>query len=157
MAIYFVVRDRYGDTHAHRDLGHIHENMLEAGESYQYAKIEVTEDGGAGAARLLLGEIVEPWVDAVVPKEKLKLKFYADPGHGWLRVPRWLLGDLGIEDKITGFSYQRTQWVYLEEDQDYRTFMEAAEPGNEITITQSHTNRDSSIRYYEPYQKGGAS
>ena len=29
----------------------------------------------------------------------LKVKFYSDPGHGWVAVKRQLLVDLGILDK----------------------------------------------------------
>jgi hypothetical protein len=28
--------------------------------------------------------------------------YYTDPGHGWVEVPRALLHELGIADKITG-------------------------------------------------------
>ena len=51
----------------------------------------------------------------------LKLKFYPDAGHGWLAVKRKLLKELNILDKITGYSYERGQTVYLEEDQDADT------------------------------------
>jgi hypothetical protein len=34
--------------------------------------------------------------------------FYADAGHGWLRVPKHLLVELGIADKITAYSLQLT-------------------------------------------------
>jgi hypothetical protein len=43
---------------------------------------------------------------------------YTDPGHGWVEVPRALLHELGIADKITGYSYQRGEDVFLEEDCD---------------------------------------
>jgi len=58
----------------------------------------------------------------------MKFDFYADPGHAWVKVPRRLLVDLGIEDRITHYSYQRGDWCYLEEDCDvtlFATTMEA--------------------------------
>ena len=48
----------------------------------------------------------------------MKVKYYCDAGHGWYAVKRDVLSDLGIYDKITTYSYQRGQTVYLEEDCD---------------------------------------
>jgi hypothetical protein len=48
--------------------------------------------------------------------------FIADAGHGWAKVPRALLRDLGIEAQISHYSYQRGDWVYLEEDCDLSRF-----------------------------------
>ena len=47
---------------------------------------------------------------------------YTDPSHGWVEVPRALLHELGIADKITSYSYQRGEDVFLEEDCDLSTF-----------------------------------
>jgi hypothetical protein len=46
-------------------------------------------------------------------------------GHSWLEVPRRLLVKLGIELKITQYSYQKGGMVYLEEDTDWGTFDKA--------------------------------
>jgi hypothetical protein len=46
-------------------------------------------------------------------------------GHSWLEVPRILLIKLGIELKITPYSYQKGSMVYLEEDTDWGTFDKA--------------------------------
>ena len=51
--------------------------------------------------------------------------YFTDPGHGWLRVKRAELEDLGIAGDITPYSYTKGQWVYLEEDLDMATFMKA--------------------------------
>jgi hypothetical protein len=51
--------------------------------------------------------------------------YYTDPGHGWVEVPRALLHELGIADKITGYSYQRGEDVFLEEDCDLSIFARA--------------------------------
>ena len=56
---------------------------------------------------------------------KTRFKFYSDPSHGWVKVDRPILVSLGIIDKITPFSYQRGDFVYLEEDQDLSTFFNA--------------------------------
>ena len=82
----------------------------------------------------------------------MKLHFHADPGHGWLKVPRRTLTDLGIADKITSYSYQRGQWVYLEEDCDYSTFIRAArEAGIEVSMIPHSTDNRSRIRSYQSY------
>jgi len=84
----------------------------------------------------------------------MKLDFIQDPGHGWLKVPRKLLQQLGIEHKITHYSYQRADYVYLEEDCDYSTFRAAM---NKAGL--SFTCRDrvacekrSKIRSYESFR-----
>jgi hypothetical protein len=51
--------------------------------------------------------------------------FYQDPSHGWLKVPRQKLIDLNILNDISSCSYQRGQFVYLEEDSDRKKFVDA--------------------------------
>lgn len=51
------------------------------------------------------------------------ITFHEDPGHGWLQVPKALLKKMGIQDKITAYSYQRGPFAYLEEDCDLSTFV----------------------------------
>lgn len=55
----------------------------------------------------------------------LKLISYSDAGHAWLAVKRDLLESLGIADKISGCSYIKGKTVYLEEDCDVSTFINA--------------------------------
>lgn len=82
----------------------------------------------------------------------LKLKFFADPGHGWLGVKRDLLADLQLLPLITRYSYQRGRTVYLEEDCDAHRFLEAAKAaGYTLTIEHKHTDRNSPIRSYERF------
>lgn len=80
---------------------------------------------------------------------------FNDPGHGWLRVKTEELRTLGIEDKITGYSYisDDGRFVYLEEDQDMGTFVKAKWGGyeNAPTFKQKHTDGSSSIRRKNPY------
>lgn len=127
------------------------------------------EDTGNGrfwlemALRIAAGYGVHPdpeQVAAKLAKPKLvsipsqPFKFYTDPGHGWLAVKRKLLHQLGIECKITSFSYQRGETVYLEEDSDVATFFkafEAATGEKPRTEEGSHTNSQSRIRSYARY------
>lgn len=86
----------------------------------------------------------------------LKFDFYSDPGHGWLRVKRHLVMDLGIGQRITRFSFERGQWVYLEEDCDAGVFLEAlrARPGDYAFSVREHCSRqrESKIRSYARYR-----
>ena len=78
--------------------------------------------------------------------------FYQDPGHGWLAVKREWLQALGLEDRITPYSYQRGQTVYLEEDCDMPHFLEYARAALwEVNYLPKHTNGRSPIRSYDRY------
>jgi len=81
----------------------------------------------------------------------MKLRYIQDPGHGWLEVPRAMLTALGIQDKITDYSYLRGTLAYLEEDLDMHTFMQAAKLADLdielVEIYQEHTH----IRNYQQY------
>ena len=56
---------------------------------------------------------------------KLDFTFYEDSGHGWLEVPTSLCRELGLQGKITGYSYCKGLNLYLEEDSDASTFIDA--------------------------------
>ena len=81
-----------------------------------------------------------------------KYNFYSDAGHGWLAVKRQELIDLNILDKISTYSYQRGNTVYLEEDCDISTFCEAkgADFSHE-NIVEKYTDR-SPIRSYAGFR-----
>ena len=82
-------------------------------------------------------------------------KFYSDPGHGWIAVKRQLLTELGIADKISSYSYQRGKTVYLEEDCDAPTFVNAFKNtygGNNIGFQESYAEK-TPIRSYDSYKK----
>ncbi|OLV15363.1 hypothetical protein [Deinococcus marmoris] len=75
-----------------------------------------------------------------------------DPGHAWLAVPRTDLRALGIEARITGYSYVRGDTVYLEEDLDAGTYLEAAKgAGWTVETTEENVNW-TPIRGYASYQ-----
>jgi hypothetical protein len=82
----------------------------------------------------------------------ITVKFYQDPGHGWIAVKRNILQKLNIEHKITAFSYQKGQTVYLEEDYDAYTFIkEMKNRGIEVISEYKTTNNSSPIRSYQSY------
>lgn len=83
----------------------------------------------------------------------MKILVFADPGHAWAKVSRKKLIDLGIEHKISHYSYQKGDHVFLEEDQDLSTLVNALkEKGIEYSFKTNHTNRQSRIRGYSPFQ-----
>ena len=85
----------------------------------------------------------------------MEYKFMADPGHGWLSVKRAELVRLGLIEKISRFSYQKGDSVYLEEDCDASLFLAEKRNRNEsFTIKESHTNRNHWIRNCTPFSAG---
>lgn len=84
---------------------------------------------------------------------KIDYYFYSDPGHGWLAVNYDELVELGIQDKISRYSYRQGNTVYLEEDCDMAEFMNALEAkGVEIRIhTINEPNKDSLVRSFPRY------
>lgn len=82
----------------------------------------------------------------------MKIKFYSDPGHGWGAVKRRVLDELGIADKITHFSFQKGQTVYLEEDCDLPALVtKLALNGVVVEYEQHSTDRRSPIRSYDRF------
>ena len=84
----------------------------------------------------------------------VSLRFIADPGHGWLEVPNDLLKSVLPELDVSHFSYMQGHEVYLEEDCDAPKFLNAAKvKGFDVNIIHEHTNHESRIRRYTPYNK----
>lgn len=82
----------------------------------------------------------------------MKLNIYSDPGHAWCKVPRSLLVKYNIEGDITSFSYQRGDYVYLEEDCDLGTLIQTLNAwGVTVQFKEFHTNKQSKIRSYSHY------
>lgn len=78
---------------------------------------------------------------------------YNDPGHSWGKVKRIVLHNLGIANNISSYSYQRGDYVYLEEDCDLTSLCMALNQRNtRIKFVEKSTNRDSRIRSYERYK-----
>jgi hypothetical protein len=76
--------------------------------------------------------------------------FYSDPSHGWLQVPKALIKELGIANEISGYSYERGLYVYLEEDCDFSVFTNAVP--EKIAIHADHYENESRVRSYTPYE-----
>ena len=78
---------------------------------------------------------------------------YSDLGHAWAKVKRSVLHNLGIANDITSYSYQRGEYVYLEEDCDLTTLCMALNQRNtRVKFVEKRTDRDSRIRSYERYK-----
>jgi hypothetical protein len=74
---------------------------------------------------------------------------FADPGHGWLKVPISELDRLGITSQITGYSYRLGDFAYLEEDCDLSLFMDTKKKlGEAVVMRHHHSNNSSRIRNY---------
>jgi hypothetical protein len=83
----------------------------------------------------------------------MKLNVYNDPGHGWVAIKRDVLIKLGIEHKVSYYSYQRGQTVYLEEDCDASLLISAArDAGITFGFVHKHTNKRSPIRSYAQFK-----
>ena len=78
-------------------------------------------------------------------------KFYSDAGHGWLAVKKKELVELGIEKEITGWSYMKGGTAYLEEDQDFGTYLKAQKERGVVIVVQGKYHEHSPIRGYEGY------
>lgn len=83
----------------------------------------------------------------------MKHTFYSDPGHGWLAVPRQELINLGVLHKISRYSYQRKDMVYLEEDCDVSRYAQALKAeGKPFEYREAKpANQCSKIRSYFPF------
>lgn len=76
-----------------------------------------------------------------------------DPSHGWFKVKRDYLIRLGVLNKITGYSYQRNGFVYLEEDCDASTFFNHLDAlGKKWEVVYKPTNRASKVRGYDQFE-----
>jgi len=94
-----------------------------------YADFKLKKNYKEGIKKLLdrLGAKTEP---PDLSNNKMVIKpylFIETSRHGYLRVPRLELDQLGIRKKITEFSYQDNLYAYLEEDCDLTIFIEAKE------------------------------
>jgi hypothetical protein len=79
----------------------------------------------------------------------LKFMSYSDDGHGWLRVPKYIVLDLLGLDKISNYSYENNGWLYLEEDVDCTIFLNKLNELKHVyTIKHSRKKGQSHIRNY---------
>lgn len=83
----------------------------------------------------------------------MKIHVYNDPGHGWAAVKRSMLVEFGIADKVSHYSYQRGQSVYLEEDCDLSLLLGALKArGINPEWVEHYSDNRSPIRSYETYR-----
>lgn len=77
---------------------------------------------------------------------------YNDPGHGWGKVKRQVLSNLGLVDKVSAYSYQYKDNVYLEEDCDLSLLVQTLFALDvRVKFVEKSTNKQSKIRSYESY------
>ena len=81
----------------------------------------------------------------------MNLRYITDPGHGWLEVPKTLLVELAIQDKITPYSYENGGMAYLEEDLDMATFMQACYANKHVVSIEDVYQERTPIRGYPQY------
>jgi hypothetical protein len=85
-----------------------------------------------------------------------RLRHYSDPGHGWVPVKRQTLLRLGIAHKVSPYSYQRGQTVYLEEDCDAGLLIQAlgtrGDDWDWDLDRSSYTDRRHPIRSYASFE-----
>jgi len=107
----------------------------------------------SSAPYLLKKEVEKMKASKLLPQDE-KYTYYEDPGHAWLQVSHKELNDLGIEKEISGFSYSKGDYAYLEEDQDATTFFNAfGDKGQAVLksrITEKYEER-TPIRNYAGY------
>jgi hypothetical protein len=90
----------------------------------------------------------------------MKFTFHTDEGHGWMEVPLSMVKDLGLESKVSKFSYINGQTVYLEEDFDALQFIRAFENRNgyrpefedkftPVSFVRDFSRFDNSVNYFD--------
>lgn len=84
----------------------------------------------------------------------MKIIYHNDGGHGWYAVKRKKLETMGILNNVSGFSYERGETVYLEEDCDASLFFNALSETEkqQIIVINSYQDR-SPVRGYSRFAK----
>lgn len=86
-------------------------------------------------------------------KPPTTVKFYSDPGHGWLAVPIAEIKRLGIGGYISQYSAMKGGTAYLEEDCDAEHFLKARlARGEPVKTVEKWTNNRSPIRSYPRWE-----
>lgn len=102
-----------------------------------------------------LSAMVNKPIVSTTPKVKTKtITVYSDSQHGWAKVSMKEITKLGLENKISSFSYVNGDYIYLEEDCDLEVYLIALKNlGIAYKFNEHHTNRQSKIRNYPRYVK----
>ena len=81
-------------------------------------------------------------------------KVHEDAGHGWLEVPKKEIRSTPI--RISPYSYQDANNVYLEEDCDKWTFLSYLESkGEKFTLETIYHKDHAPMRSMRPFSKVG--
>lgn len=84
-------------------------------------------------------------------KKKLKLTHIDTGGHGYVSVSKEIIKELGLVDKISGYSGMNQTRVFLEEDCDATLLIDRAkERGYEIDIKSSYNLKHKCTHNYNP-------
>lgn len=85
-------------------------------------------------------------------KDFIEITVYSAPNHAWGKVTCQQLIELGIDLKISGYSYRDGAAVYLEEDCDLPLFVQAAKAaGIEIDFHELSLFSDDAVKRMERY------
>lgn len=84
----------------------------------------------------------------------LKFTHLADPSHGWVKVKRSQLIRMGVLNKISGYSYEKGDHVYLEEDTDASEFFNRLDAlGKKWEVVYKTTiSKQSKVRSYNQFE-----
>jgi hypothetical protein len=83
----------------------------------------------------------------------ITLNFHNDGGHGWLECGRELISSADITDKISKYSYQHGDNVYLEEDCDMPLLLDALRKRSIGVVVNDMYQDESPVREYERFTK----
>jgi len=83
----------------------------------------------------------------------ITLNFHNDGGHGWLECGRELISSADIAGKISKYSYQRGDNVYLEEDCDMPLLLDALRKRSIGVVVNDMYQDESPVRKYERFTK----
>ena len=81
-----------------------------------------------------------------------KYTVWTDPSHAWIEVPKREVKELGLLDRISTFSFEKGDNLYLEEDVDGAMFLDRI--NEDIFELDERYEDESRVRKYKPY-KGG--
>ena len=76
----------------------------------------------------------------IITPPVLLRKVYFDSAHSWLEVNYQELIDLGITKRITNWSFRDDKKVYLEEDIDAGTYIDAVKEQRGLVVTVKNLN-----------------
>jgi ribosomal protein S8 len=86
-------------------------------------------------------------------EKKFSITVYSDPSHSYGKVKRSVLKNLKLDKYISSYSFQRGDYVYLEEDRDLSILCQALYDNNtRVIFNEKTTDKPSRVRTYDRYQ-----